>query len=151
MDFITNTKKEAVEIACQNLIRNMIVSNNLNITYIMDNAKFTKNLIFDKIIINTFRRCIDAIDYQKANQILTVNLVTYYNSTDAYACPVYPEEYNFNSAPIFDNSEKQILEKFYGVKSFFLTSLIIINIFLCINPSLHFTSVVILHDYGNII
>ncbi len=110
-------ENDAVEVACQNLIRNNIVSNNLNITIIMEKAKVDKKLVFDKILVNTFSRCVSSINFQEANKILSTDLVTFYNSTYNYAVPVYSEEYDFNSAPIFSEKERQILELFYGVNN----------------------------------
>lgn len=110
-----SVEKDAVEVACQNLIRNSIVSNNLNVTNIMENSKVDKKLVFDKILVNTFRRCVNSINYQEANKILLTDYVTFYNSTYNYAVPIYTEEYNFKSDPHFDEKELEILDSFYGV------------------------------------
>ena len=113
-------EKDAVEVACQNLIRNSIVSNNLNVTNIMENAKVDKKLIFDKILVNTFTRCVASVNFQEANKILATDQVTFYNSTFNYAIPILPEEYNFKSAPAFDDIERHILDLFYGVSIIFV-------------------------------
>jgi len=111
-------EREAIEVACQNLIRNSIVSNNLNITNIMEETKVDKKLVFDKILVNTFARCVGSINFQEANSILSTDYITFYNSTYNYAVPVYSEEYNFQSSPSFNEIEKEILNLFYGVKNF---------------------------------
>lgn len=113
-------EKDAIEVACQNLIRNSIVSNNLNITNIMENAQVDKKLVFDKILVNTFTRCVGSLNFQEANKILSTDHITFYNSTYNYAVPIYPEEYNFKSVPSFNEKERQILDSFYGVKANFV-------------------------------
>lgn len=118
LEFFEGIKKDAVDLACQNLIRNSIVSNNPNVTYIMDTSSVLKSLTFDKILINTFRRCLKRIDFQVANDILNTDSVTFYNSSLNYAIEIFPEEYNFTSNPSFDEQEKTILEMFYGVNFF---------------------------------
>lgn len=82
----------------------------------MENAKVDKKLVFDKILVNTFNKCVGSLDFQEANKILSTDLISFYNSTYNYAVPIYAEEYNFKSAPTFNEKEKQILDLFYGVK-----------------------------------
>jgi len=108
-------ERDAVEVACLNLIRNSIVSNNLNVTHIMENTKFEKKLVFDKILVNTFTRCVGSLNFQEANKILSTDFITFYNSTYNYAVPIYPEEYDFKSLPSFHENDNQILNLFYGV------------------------------------
>lgn len=112
-------ERDAVEVACLNLIRNSIVSNNLNVTNIIENAKFEKKLVFDRILLNTFTRCVGSLNFEEANKILSTDQITIYNSTYNYAVPIYPEEYNFKSLPSFDEKDNQILDLFYGVKQIF--------------------------------
>ena len=86
----------------------------------MDTSSVLKSLTFDKILINTFRRCSKSIDFQVANDILNTDVVTFFNSSLNYAIEIFPEEYNFTSNPSFDEQEKNILEMFYGVNFFLI-------------------------------
>lgn len=81
----------------------------------MENTKIPKENLFDLILINTFKRCKRLIDYQKANNILSVERIMIYNSTDNYYSVIDPEDYKLSSIPVFSNQDKEILNKFYGV------------------------------------
>jgi len=81
----------------------------------MENSKVDKNLIFDKILVNTYSKCIKRIDLPVAHEILSTNLVAFFNSTYNYAIEIYPEEYKFSSNPSFNENERKILQQFYGV------------------------------------
>lgn len=98
------------------LIRNNIKGNNLNITMIMEKAKIDKGLIFDKLIINSYRKCKGKMDSEKASLILHIENIVKYNSTDDHYISMDPLDYQFTSNPSFSAEDNLILRKFYGVK-----------------------------------
>jgi hypothetical protein len=97
------------------MIRNNIKGNNLNITQIMQNAKVQKGIVFDKILVNTYTRCMSLMDYETSNIVLNVDNVLNYNSTNDNYISIDPEQYKFTSVPSFSEKENEILRLFYGV------------------------------------
>jgi hypothetical protein len=85
----------------------------------MENSKFDKRLVFDKILVNTYPRCIERINLEEANKILMSNVLTYYNSTYDYAVKIIVEEYDFKTEPTFTENEMKILRNFYEVTFIF--------------------------------
>lgn len=87
----------------------------MNVSVIMQNAAISKGIIFDKILINTFRRCSSLMELNKANEILSVDNITQYFSINDNYISINPDDYRFTSIPSFSDSDKQILALFYGV------------------------------------
>lgn len=81
----------------------------------MNKPKISRGILFDKILVNTFRRCISLMNEEAAEKILSVDYILTYNSTDDYYIAIDPEQYKFTSTPSFSDSDNAILKKFYGV------------------------------------
>ena len=113
------TNNITIETACLNIIRNNIQKNNMNITSIMEKPKIPKEIVFDKILINTYNRCMGLMDLQKANRILSIDSILLFNSSDVNYVAINPEEYKYTSIPSFSQKEKEILNNFYGVNNYF--------------------------------
>ena len=107
-------QKNSMEVACLNIIRNNIRGNNANVTIIMEKSSFPKGIIFDKILVNTFNKCISKMDLKEANNILGIDNVIKNNKSNDHYININPEEYTFTAVPAFSESDKQILNNFYG-------------------------------------
>lgn len=115
MDQHVLTKNLTIQTSCMNMLRNNIKNNNLNITFIMDKPSIPKGIIFDKILINTYRRCMSLMNYEVANTLLHLDNILNYNSTYDNYIAIDPQEYKYTSIPTFSDSDNEILSLFYGV------------------------------------
>lgn len=97
------------------MIRNNLKMNNMNITLIMNNSTISKAIVFDKILINTYNRCMNLMNLEKADYILSIDNITNYHPIDDNYISIDPRDYVFNSVPSFSESDRKILNIFYGV------------------------------------
>jgi len=91
----------------------------MNITFIMEKPTIPRGIVFDKILINAYTRCMRFMNYERANELLLIDNVLNYNSTLDHYISISPEEYKFNSIPSFSDKDKEILKLFYGVRKYF--------------------------------
>ena len=81
----------------------------------MDKTTFPRGIIFDKVLVNTYQKCISIMNYEEANVILGVdNIIQYKSDTGDKYIQMDPDEYTSPALPTFSESDKKILNKFYG-------------------------------------
>ena len=96
------------------LARNNIAGNNLNVTFAIQNTKFDKARVFDKIIVSMVKNCINNFDEKYIDEVLAVDNITKFNNKLEKVYLTYNHS-DIETNPSFDDEESKLLHIIYKV------------------------------------
>ena len=114
LEYVEAINKDGVLTACLLLTRNNIVGNNIHVNTAIQNTKFDKTKVFDKILVLMIKNCISKLDEKLVDEVLSVEFINKYGTKHEKLLTF--DRTVVEKEPTFDATENQLLDIIYKVK-----------------------------------